>query len=94
MWQSQWGIWRAHTHPCIFVGVCLNRDGRTYPWFPPLGFHSKDDSGSGAYGICRHLCVCASRHVLSEEAAMTQLHTASVYTYADMSVWTCLYVQA
>lgn len=68
------------------MGICLNRDGRTDTQCPPLGFTDAGDSESGVYGVCGYLSACACRHVHTEEAAMTQLHTASVCTCVDVSV--------
>lgn len=76
----------GHIHVGVSMGICLKRDGRTDSQYPPPGFTGAGDSESGVYGVCGYLSACACRHVHAGEAAMTQLHTASVCTCVNVSV--------
>lgn len=67
----------GHMYVRVYVGICLNKDGRTYSRCPPLGFVGASDSESGAYGICGYLCAC--RHVLPGEAADSAAHGICAY---------------
>lgn len=57
----------------------LNREGSAHSGHPPSGSNGPGDSESGARGVYGHLCARACRHVLSEEAPMTQSHGVCAY---------------
>ena len=58
-----------------YIWVPGSEQGRPHTlWAPSLGSRGPGDSDSGTHGVCGHLCVRACRHVLSEEAPVTQSH--------------------
>ena len=82
----------GHIHVHAYIWAPRSKQGRQHTlWALSLRVQWPGDSESEARGVCRHLCARACRHVLSEEASMTQSHHVCVYL--RVPAWMCLRVQ-